>query len=42
MQAPRPPETLATARLALRPLGRGDASDIFRYSLVYALTRACA
>jgi RimJ/RimL family protein N-acetyltransferase len=28
----RAPETLATARLALRPLGTADAADIWRYA----------
>jgi len=32
VDAPRPPEQLATARLALRPLGLADAPAVFRYA----------
>lgn len=32
MSAPRPPETFATRRLALRPIALADARDIFRYA----------
>ena len=38
-QPPRPPETLATARLVLRPLGLGDAPDIYRYGRDAQATR---
>jgi [ribosomal protein S5]-alanine N-acetyltransferase len=37
--APHPPETLATARLALRPLGLADAPGIFRYASDAQATR---